>query len=132
MKRKHFLIITALLAWGISLMMMIAPASFAGMIAVLPPSGALSAWTTFIGTNLFAIGVINVFAATSGWNRAVLGVLVGNIVLHILGLAFDWTAFNNNIISFPGVMQVTVMHLLLIAGFGYYAFNRSTHDTATA
>ncbi len=123
--------ISTFVAWAFSLGMMVAPDGFTAGIMVLPPSPAVNAWAQFLGTNLFAIGVINLFAAGNAWNRAVFGVLVGNIVLHALGMVFDWAAYQRNIVSFQGVLQGSVVHIVFIAGFCYYAFKKSTRGEAT-
>jgi hypothetical protein len=128
MKRKHFLIISALVAWVFSIGMMLMPAGFTSGISTQPPSAAVNAWATFLGSNLFAIGFINLFSSGSPWSSAVRAILLGNIVLHLLAIATDVNAYMNDVINMGGLMQGSIVHIVFIIGFSYYAFKKSTRD----
>jgi hypothetical protein len=128
MKRKHFLLISALVAWIFSIGMMLMPSGFTSGISTVPPTPEVNAWAQFLGTNLFAIGFINLFSSRSPWSGAIKAILWGNIVLHVLAIAADANAYMNNIINLQGIMQSTVVHLVFIIGFCYYTFKKSTHD----
>jgi hypothetical protein len=131
MKRKYFLIISALVAWIFSIGMMLMPAGFTSGISTQPPSAAVNAWATFLGSNLFAIGFINLFSSYSPWSSAVRAILWGNIVLHVLAIATDANAYNNNVINMGGLMQGTIVHIVFIIGFSIYAFKKSTRDMSS-
>jgi hypothetical protein len=128
MKRKHFLLISGLVAWIFSVGMMLMPSGFTSGISTVPPTPEVNAWAQFLGTNLFAIGFINIFASRSPWSGAVRAILWGNIILHLLAVAADANAYMNNIINLQGIMQSTIVHLVFIIGFFYYTFVKSTHD----
>jgi hypothetical protein len=131
MKRKHFLLISALVAWAFSIGMMLSPGSFTTGISTAQPTPEVNAWAQFLGTNLFGIGFINFFSSYSPWSGAVRAILLGNIVLHVLAIAADANAYMNNIINLQGIMQSTIVHVVFIIGFCYYTFVRSTHDMST-
>jgi hypothetical protein len=131
-KRKHFLLISALVAWIFSIGMMLMPSGFTSGISTVPPTPTVNAWAQFLGTNLFAIGFINFFSSRSPWSGAVRAIMLGNIVLHILAIAADVNAYMNNIINLQGIMQSTVVHLVFIVGFCYFTFKKSTHDMNVA
>lgn len=131
MKRKHFLLLSGLVAWAFSLGMMLMPSGFTG-ISVAPPTPAVNAWAQFLGTNLFAIGTINLLAFNASWSSAIRAILIGNLLLHLLGMIFDWYAYSLDIVSMQGVMQGTVVHVVFIFGFGYYAFKKSAREAVSA
>ena len=122
MKRKTWLLISAVIALIFSLLMMLQPNGFTAGISIQSPTPAVNAWAQFLGTNLFAIGWINFFARNSPWSPAVRGILTGNIILHLLALVFDGYAYTQNVISLQGVVQGAVVHIVFIIGFGFYAF----------
>jgi hypothetical protein len=132
MKRKHFLLISALVAWIFSIGMMLMPSGFTSGISTIPPTPEVNAWAQFLGTNLFAIGFINLFSSRSPWSGAIKAILWGNIILHVLAIAADVNAYMNNIINLQGIMQSTIVHLVFIIGFCYYTFKKSTHDMSSA
>jgi hypothetical protein len=131
MKRKYFLILSGIVAWIFSLGMIFMPEGFTSGISAQPPTAAVNTWAQFLGTNLFAIGFINLFSSFSPWSSALRAILWGNIVLHVLAIATDVNAYNNNIINLGGLMQGTVVHAVFIIGFSIYAFRKSTRDMSS-
>jgi len=119
MKRNHFILLSALMAWFFSLTMLFAPANMLGNLgAEITPTVKL--FTQFLGTNLFAIGIINFLARNDGGSAALRGVMLGNVALHLLGMLYDWNGYGQKLINSTGVWMGTVVHCLLIVGFTYY------------
>lgn len=132
MKRKHFLLLSAIVAWLFSLGMMLMPSGFTSGLSVQVPTPAVNAWAQFLGTSLFAIGWMNFFARNSPWSPAVRGILTGNIILHLLSAVTDWYAYSNDVINLGGLMQGAVVHLVFVFGFSYYAFRKSAREDSVA
>jgi hypothetical protein len=128
MKRKHFLLLSAVVAWLFGILMMLIPASFSAGIMVQPPTDAVDAWVQLLGTNIFAIGCINFLSRNSPWSPAIRGILIGNVVLHVLAIVFDVNTYRLGIVNLQGVLQGAVVHTAFIAGFSYYAFRSSARE----
>jgi hypothetical protein len=131
MKRSTFLFISALIAWAFGLVMMLNPSGFtSGTIPT--PTPQVDAMMRIVGVNLFAFGWINFLARNDGWTKALRAVLIGNILLHVLGLAFDGYNYAQGLFLMSGVMMGAVVHLLFIFGFSVYAFRKSARETSVA
>lgn len=70
------------------------------------------------GAALFSVGIMNLIASRDpGGSRALRGVLVLNLLLHLFGIGVDFTE------SFPktgGWMVGTIVHVVFIVAFGWY------------
>src|SRR3954469_19914869 len=131
MKRSTFLLISAIVAWIFGLVMMINPRGFtSGTIPV--PTDQIDGIMRLLGTNLFAIGSINFLACKDGWSKSMRAILIGNILLHVLGLSFDFYNYSLGLFLMSGIMMGAVVHLLFIFGFSYYAFRSSARETSLA
>jgi hypothetical protein len=118
-KRSTWLLIAAIVPFIFGTLMMVAPEQFASGMMVAPISDPVSAWVRFLGTGLVAIGWINFMARKSPWSSAVRGILTGNILLHVLGIATDWYAYSLNVVTMVGAVQGLVIHGIFIVGFSY-------------
>ncbi|GEM_PF-1486605 len=132
MKRKHFLLFSAVVSGAFGIALVITPDSFTTALMAQGTSDAANTWARYFGTNLFAIGIINFFTFNASWSSAVRGVLIGNLLLHVLGLAIDWYSYSLHVLSIASAMAGTVIHIVFIFGFSYYAFRSSHEATATA
>jgi len=131
MKRSTFLLISAIVAWIFGLVMMINPRGFtSGTIPI--PTDQIDALMRLLGVNLFAIGWINFLSRTDGWSKALRAILIGNIILHVFGLGFDFYNYSLGLFLMSGIMMGAVVHLLFIFGFSYYAFRTSARETSLA
>jgi hypothetical protein len=88
MKRHHFIIISALLAWLFGLTMILAPDKMLSNLALgtTPATNLVMQW---VGIGLVSIGVINFFSRNDPGSKALKAVMIGNIILHLLGEGFD-------------------------------------------
>ena len=118
MKRNQFMMLTAFVAWLFGLVMMMAPDKMLGGLGVAPgdiPNYLLQ----LIGVHLFATGWIN-FLARNDTGSALRGVMIANILLHVLSFAFDFIGYGKGLIVVTGVVMGAIVHIGLIAGFAYY------------
>lgn len=70
------------------------------------------------GNGLVAIAVVNLLASGDGGSSALYAIVIGNILVHILGIAIDFTE------RFPkrgGWWVGFAVHVVFILAFGYYA-----------
>ncbi|HZP19384.1 MAG TPA: hypothetical protein VFB16_04185 [Bauldia sp.] len=70
------------------------------------------------GAGLIAIAVINVIASQDAGSGALYAIVIGNLLLHVLAIAVDFTE------KFPrkgGWWVGFAVHIVLILAFGYYA-----------
>jgi len=68
------------------------------------------------GSALIGVAVINLVASADRGSRALLGVIAGNLFLHVMGIAIDFTE------TFPkagGWWVGFAVHVVFIAAFGY-------------
>jgi hypothetical protein len=126
MKRKHFLLISALVAWAFSLALILSPGLF---VSGVPAQNVLMSQTT--GAYLFGIGIINLFASRSPWSSAVRAIMLGNITVHLLGIGANVFAYLNGYDNLMLLLQAMIIHIIFLIGFCYYTFKKSTHDMST-
>ena len=119
MKRPQFLLLAGALACLFSLMMMLAPDQMLMNVSNIAPGGASNV-TRWLGANLFAVGVINILARNDSGSEALRAIIIGNIVLHVVAMAFDLLDFTNGVVKGSGVAMGAVVHTGLALGFLYY------------
>jgi hypothetical protein len=124
MKRNHFLALSAVLAWIFSITMMLAPDKMLGGLGVAVADS--TNWILqLVGVNLFAIGCINFLARNDEGSKALKGVMIGNIILHVVGFAFDFYGFGKGLSAVSSVIMGGVVHIGMVSGFFYYLINVS-------
>ena len=72
------------------------------------------------GSGLISLAVVNFIASTDRGSAALRGVVAGNLLAHIFGIAIDFTE------TFPktgGWWVGFAVHVIFIAAFGYYLIN---------
>ena len=114
MKRNHFLIISALIAWLFGLMMIFVPDK------ALDTGSATNLAMQMFGVALFSIGIINFFSRNDPGSKALKAVMFGNIILHLAGEAFDIYDYSAGFIQLSNILASGIIHILLLAGFMYY------------
>lgn len=119
MKRSTFILISAILAGMFGLMMLAAPGQMIkNMTSGADPSAChVLQWA---GCMLLSIATINFLSRNDDGSPALRAVMIGNIFMHVLGLAIDFYQYNTGFVIMSGLVSGLVVHLLLIAGFAYY------------
>lgn len=116
MKRHLFLIVSALLAWVFGLMMILVPDKATATAA------ATNLGMQWFGVALISIGIINFFSRNDPGSKALKAVMIGNIILHVAGEAFDIYDYSAGIVQISGVLTGAIVHILLTIGFVYFLF----------
>ena len=114
MKRQHFLIISALIAWLFGLMMIFVPDK------ALETGSSTNLGMQMFGVALFSIGVINFFSRNDPGSKALKAVMFGNIILHLAGEAFDVYDYSAGFVQLSSILASGIIHILLLVGFVYY------------
>ena len=72
------------------------------------------------GASLISIGIINLLASNDRGSAALRALLVGNILIHVLSVAVDFSAtYERN----GGVYFGLVVHIIFIIAFAYLLIN---------
>lgn len=118
MSRSVFLVIAGVMALFFGASMLAAPDQMLSNMARDSPDAALVLqWMSCV---LIAVGVINILSRSDAGSPALRAVMLGNIVLHTMGLAIDFWHHTKGFVQASGVMMGAMVHGVLIAGFGYY------------
>jgi len=118
MSRSVFLVIAGVMALFFGLSMLAAPDQMlSNMARDSPDARFVLQWMSCV---LIAVGVINILSRTDAGSPALRAVMIGNIVLHALGIGVDFWHHTKGFVQASGVMMGAVVHGLLIAGFLYY------------
>ena len=120
MKRNHFLIISALLAFIFGIMMIVLPDK------ALEMAGGNLGMQSF-GVALFSIGIINLFSRNDPGSKALKAVMFGNIILHLAGIGFDVYNYTAGLTQLSAILGSTIIHILLGIGFMYFLVNIPKH-----
>jgi hypothetical protein len=119
MKRSHFLIITALLAWAFGVMFVLAPDALVNNLAASSPAG----WSNLslnLAAMFFAVGFINLLSSSDPGSKALKAVMMGNIILHLVSEGFDIYNYSKGYVEISSIMTGSIVHIALLIGFINY------------
>ncbi|MEN9983027.1 MAG: hypothetical protein RJB10_1074 [Pseudomonadota bacterium] len=121
MNRKTFLTISSLIALGVGLFALCAPALLLQSKGVDVNAGT-TIWVREVGVMLIAVG-ITVFMVRNHVDSPTLkAVLLGNVVVQLGLLVIEPLAYSAGIITkLAGIAPNTMIHVLLAFGFCYFA-----------
>jgi hypothetical protein len=119
MKRHHFLLLAGILASLFGLSMVFAPAQLLANMTTDASAGAALV-LRWMGCVLVSVGVINILARDDAGSPALMGVMVGNVLVHALGLIVDLVDYATGFIRLSGIVMGSVVHVGLLVGFLYY------------
>ena len=118
MSRSVFLVIAGVMALFFGASMLVAPDQMlSNMARDSPDARFVLQWMSCV---LIAVGLINILSRTDPGSPALRAVMIGNIVLHVMGLGIDFWHHTKGFVQASGVMMGAVVHGVLIAGFAYY------------
>lgn len=121
MVRNMFLIIAAVITGLFGIGLLLAPAQMAATYgATLNAAGILTA--RIGGSALVALAWIIWGARNGPGAEAMQAVLVAGLVANVLDLLISGYATMNGVIGYGIGWATVVLHILLGAGFGYFAF----------
>jgi hypothetical protein len=121
MTRKTFLSIVGLIALAIGSFALFAPALLLAAKGV-SPSDAANVWVREVGISVTALGLVTLLARGDGDSPTLRAFLIGNAVLQVGLFPIEIVAYAQGIITeMSGVLPNSILHLLLAAGFLYFA-----------
>ena len=120
MKRKTFLIATALIACMFGIGMMTMPKMVSETFGLSPLSLVTDFLLRFIGSLLFGVGVANFLVRKDNNIEAVKTVLMMNITYHILSTGVDITANINGVLPVLNSIPAYIVHIFV--GVGSFIF----------
>lgn len=119
MKRNHFLMLAGGLACVFGLMMLLAPGQMIANMTTDTSEGSRHV-LRWMGCPLFSIGLINIMARHDAGGEALRALMIGNIMLHVLGMVVDIGDYMGGFVLMSGLMLGVVVHTLLVIGFVYF------------
>jgi hypothetical protein len=121
MTRKLFLSIVGLLALAIGSFALSAPALLLEAKGV-SPSEAANVWVREVGLSIIALGLVTFLARGDRDSPTLRAFLIGNAVLQVGLFPIEIVAYAQGVITeISGVLPNSILHLLLAAGFIYFA-----------
>ena len=122
--RKIFLIIAGILPIFFGLNMMFNPKVMLDMVAI-PTDASMRMVLQWMACPLATLGVINFLSARDEGSTALRAVLLGNVVVHILGMGVDIYQRAIGQLNLQGVVFGAVIHLGLGGGAAYFLMRLS-------
>ena len=116
MKRRNFLLVSAIIGLAMSAMMFLAPASL--LNDTLPGANPMAEFLMrVIAVAVVSMSIINLFARRDGWSDSMRAILSGNAVMHVLLLALDLYGYVDGLVGTRSVVMSIVLHGGLAVGF---------------
>ena len=128
MKRSLFLLITALLSFAFGAMMFFVPAFAAGFLDMAASPQTLSVMRG-LGGLIIGSGAINYFLHNQDNAIVVKGLLLANIITHLLGLLADIWGVADGALSLIKFAPVEITHLFVGIGSLIYLLKLNTRST---
>lgn len=120
MKKSTFLTIAAVISAIFAVYMLLAPDKMMEGLGALPNDSA-NVVLQATSVMLLSIGVMTFLSRNDEGSPALRGVLIGNIVMHIVALPIDWIAYQKGTFTqISGIIPGTVTHLIFAIGFVYF------------
>ena len=118
MKLKTFLIIATVMPTIFGLSLLLVPDMLMTTNGLVVSESA-KVFARGVAGLLLGLAIINWYARKDLASPIIRGVLIGNIVVHALGLITDGLAVQNNVITQNPWFGLFV-HAFFVVGFGYY------------
>ena len=128
MRRSTFFVLAAVLPGMFGTIMMVAPGLMLGNSLVVPVGPSSAVVTQWAGFGTFTLAVITFLSRNDPGSAALRAVMWGNIVFHVLGMAFDTYDFSTGFMGTSGLVTGLVPHTLLASGFAYYLAGLEKHE----
>jgi hypothetical protein len=126
MSRKTFLTLVSVIACLIGTFALFAPSALLESKGVAPSESA-NVWAREVGVALISIGVATFLLKAHADSPTLRAFLVGNAVLQIGLFPIEIGAYANGVITkLSGIIPNSILHIVLAAGFIYFATRRAT------
>jgi hypothetical protein len=119
MDRSTFLLVAGAMAIIFSLNMMFMGSQMLKMV-IIPTNQSTLMTLQWMGSQLFAIGILTVAARHDPGSPALRAVLIGTLVLHAGGLAWDLVHYVRKYVNRSAVIMGLIVHVPLGGGAAYY------------
>jgi hypothetical protein len=127
MKRRHFLLLSAIIGWMMSISMFISPAAM--LNETMPNANPIAEFLMrIIAVVVFSVSLINLFARRDVWSDSMKAILMGNAAMHLLLLALDAYGYVNGLVGTRSVVMSLVIHGGLMAAFMVMLVSPSRQD----
>lgn len=121
MTRKTFLTVAALIALAVGCFALFLPAALLATKGVAPTPSTL-VWVREVGVLLLAVGTTTLLVRSHPDSPTMRAVLLGNALLQLALFPIELIAWRQGVIPrFSGIAPNSAVHVLLAAGFFYYA-----------
>ena len=115
MRRSTFLLITAILSFVFGAMMFFAPASGAKIIGLAATAETKSVLRG-LGGLIIGSGTVNLLLRNQTDISALRGLLIANIVTHLLGILADVWGVSGGVLTTAKIAPVEITHLFIGIG----------------
>lgn len=115
MKRKNFLLISALLSFGFGAMMFFLP-QFASKNFGMTYTPEIGSLLRGMGGLIIGTGLINFLFRHNTSNEALKTLFIANIVTQLLGIITDFWGLYDRAITLKNILPVQVTHLFIGVG----------------
>lgn len=116
MKRRHFLLVSAIISLIIGVMMFVAPTTFLNDID--PGSNPIAEfYVRVVAVGLFVLGLVNFSARRDAWSDSMKAILLGNLCYHILSIGLDIYGYIGGLVGTRALTSGLVIHAALMVGF---------------
>lgn len=122
MTRKTFITVTAFVALAVASLALLAPNVLLESKGVAPERAPV-VWVREVGVLLVALGVMSLLLRSERGSRALRAFLIGSALVHVGLFPIEILAYRADVITrLSGIVPNSGLHVLLAAGFTYFAF----------
>jgi hypothetical protein len=130
MKRSNFLLTAAVLSFVFGAMMFLAPATGAKIIG-LAATAETGSVLRGLGGLIIGSGAINLLLRNQTDINALRGLLLANIITHLLGISADVWGLSDGVLTTAKIAPVEITHLFIGIGSLIYLLRLKSVATST-
>jgi hypothetical protein len=131
MTQRTFLTLVSLIALSVGTFAVIAPADLLASKGVAP-SEAGNLWARELGVALVGLSVATFLCRSHAPSPTLRAFLIGNAILQVGLFPIEILAYQRGIITnAAGIVPNSILHVLLAAGFVYFASRAPRRETAS-
>jgi hypothetical protein len=119
MSRKVFFIIAGILPILFGLTMIFNGKQMLDMVAI-ETNASTAVVLQWMGCPLISVGIMNLLARNDEGSIALRALMIGNILIHVLGMGIDVYDYASGFIKMSGVVMGAIVHIGLGGGFAFY------------
>jgi len=125
MKRRTFLLVVSVIAMSVGAFALFLPSALLESKGVAP-SEAANVWAREVGVAIFSVGLVALLLRGHEDSPTLRAFLIGNALLQIGLFPIEILAYVHGVITkASGIVPNSILHLVLAAGFAYFASKMS-------